>query len=82
MRASGKASAKGVAADISMDATQAEVQFEWWLNKRPGTGAVFHGVHLDYVPKKKLEFTGGITLDASEIDAQFGFVWAKNQNCC
>ncbi len=79
IRANGKASLGGASIDLSLDVTQAEVAFEWWLLKPPGTGAVFHGVHVDYQPKKKLAITGGLTLDATEIDAMASLVWHKGK---
>lgn len=79
VRVTGTAGAKGIAADISVDATQADVQLEWWLWKKPGTGAVFHGVHVDYQPRKKVEILGGLTLDGSEIDAQVSLAWVKSK---
>ncbi len=79
LRASGTASAAGAAIDASVDLTQMQVDYEWWLSKPPGTGAVLHGVHIDYKPKKKLDIAGSITLDGAEFDAVVNVIWNKGK---
>lgn len=79
LRASGTASAAGATIDASVDLTQTRVDFEWWLTKPAGTGAVLHGVHIDYKPKKKIDISGGITLDGAEFDALVNVAWRKGK---
>ncbi|MBI1320127.1 MAG: hypothetical protein GC168_14445 [Candidatus Hydrogenedens sp.] len=74
-RVSGSMSDGSISADVSVDATQTQIEFEWWLKKAKGIGAVLHGVHIDFTPKKRLQITGGVTLDATELSAAVDFSW-------
>jgi hypothetical protein len=75
LRASGSVTPAGISADIGVDATQAQIEFQWWLKKPPGIGTVLHGVHVDFVPKKHVKITGGVTLDATELTASVDLGW-------
>ncbi len=79
LRASGKAGLAGASVDLSIDLTQARVGFEWWLDKPPGVGAIFHGVHLEYKPKKAVNLTGNLTLDTAEFNAVADLAWQQQK---
>ena len=60
-------------ADAELDATQAEVGYQWWFLKPAGIGATCSGAHVEMVPGKTLKITGkaGVASSEFEIDARF-----------
>ena len=68
LRTPGKTVAEG-----ELDATQAEMAYQWWFAKPAGIGATCSGVHVELVPGKTLKITGkaGVASSEFDIEAQF-----------
>ena len=79
LRATGTASLAGASIDCFVDLTQANVGFEWWIDKPVGVGALFHAVHVDFKPRKSISISGNLTLDTSEFNAVVEVLWRKGK---
>jgi len=71
VQCSGQVSPNRYRFTLSGDATQAQVNFEWWLRKPVGTGAVFKEVTVDVRPKKSITIAAAAAVDASEVRGTF-----------
>lgn len=74
VQCSGQVSPNHYQFTLSGDATQAQINFEWWLRKPVGTGAVFKEVTVDVRPKKSISIAAAATVDASELRGTFDLV--------
>jgi len=63
-------------ADAELDATQAEMAYQWWFSKPAGIGATCSGGRVELVPGKTLKITGkaGVASSEFEVEAEFAAV--------
>jgi hypothetical protein len=69
MRANGKYRAGGLTMDMSLDATQAAVGFEWWFRKPVGVGTTVTSLNLDYAQNRSITFSGSVSVGTTPIAA-------------
>ncbi|MBI2433962.1 MAG: hypothetical protein HYV26_13930 [Candidatus Hydrogenedentes bacterium] len=62
--------------DVNMDATQAEIAYDWWLKKPRGGGATFNAFNVDIRPKKSIAIVGATAVDTAQISASLEFAHA------
>ncbi|MCX5772165.1 MAG: hypothetical protein NTZ09_18080 [Candidatus Hydrogenedentes bacterium] len=62
--------------DADVDATQAEVAYQWWFLKPAGIGARCSGAHIELLPGKTLKISGkvGVASSEFEVEGQFAAV--------
>lgn len=60
--------------DADLDATQADLAYQWWFSKPAGVGAACKGVRVELVPGKSLKVGGKAALASSEFDVEARFL--------
>ena len=63
---------------VAVDATQSQIDYDWWFRKPIGMGASISTLHFDMVPTKSIQISGSGTVDASKITATIGLSKIKN----
>jgi hypothetical protein len=62
---------------VDLDATQADIAFEWWFRKPPGTGAVAK-LNGTWIPRKSFKYTADADIAASKFAAEGNLIYAPN----
>ncbi len=62
-----------IVVDADVDATQADIQYEWWLRKDPGVGAIGH-IRAEIDPETKIRVTATANVASSQLDAELALV--------
>ncbi len=62
-----------------LDLTQAQVDFDWWLRKPIGVGAVIKGLKVEMFPNKRFTIHGEGAIDATKLKADFEFSWTNKK---
>lgn len=71
---SGRIAADRLEVDIvALDATQSQIDYDWWFRKPVGMGASINKLHFDMVPGKSIEISASGTVDASKITVAMDF---------
>lgn len=60
-------------ADVDVDATQADLAYQWWFLKPAGIGGTCSGAHVELVAGKTLKITGKAGVASSEFDIEAEF---------
>lgn len=75
VRCSGTASADRIVLEASADATEAQIEIEWWFRKPIGTGATIKSFKAVMVPNKSLDITGEASIDGTQLTANLQYLW-------
>ena len=62
------------ALDLTVDATQAEVDYQWWFRKPLGVGATINALNIDVKSGEAIRISSSAAVDASPLNAVFDFV--------
>ena len=54
--------------DAEVDATQAEIAYQWWFLKPPGIGAASRKIHMNVIPNRSITLTGRASVASSDLD--------------
>jgi len=65
--------------DGELDATQAEIEYQWWFRKPPGVGAAIQKMHAEIAPYKSIALKGNINLASSNLTAEARWACGKNK---
>lgn len=75
LRCHGTASPKKIVVEASADATEAQIEIEWWFRKPRGTGATIKAFKAEIIPKKSLKITGEASIDGTQLQANLLYLW-------
>jgi hypothetical protein len=56
--------------DGEFDATQAQVDYEWWFRKPPGVGASGREVHVEVAPQRAIAITGRVEVASTPVEVR------------
>ncbi|MBW7864941.1 MAG: AsmA-like C-terminal region-containing protein [Candidatus Hydrogenedens sp.] len=79
VRCSGTASANRIEVEASADATEAQIEIEWWFRKPIGTGATIKTFKAVMIPKKSLDITGEASIDGTQLTANLQYLWRNGK---
>lgn len=77
VRCSGKFAGNRLNLDATVEATQAQIEYEWWLRKPIGVGTTVHSLKLELVPNRTLKISGEANLDNCLLQGTFEWAWYK-----
>lgn len=63
--------------ELVLDVTQAQIGFDWWLRKPPGTGGAIEPLTIEFVPRKSITIKGNATVDVTPLTGVFDLVYAN-----
>ncbi|HPA41027.1 MAG TPA: hypothetical protein PKV69_03365 [Candidatus Hydrogenedentes bacterium] len=75
LRCHGTASPKKIVVEASADATEAQIEIEWWFRKPRGTGATIKAFKAEIIPRKSMKITGEASIDGTQLKADLLYLW-------
>lgn len=73
-RCTGTVTADKIHVAAMLDATQAQIDFDWWLRKPIGIGATVQSLDIDIELGKAIAIAGKGTIDTSQLEASFSML--------
>ncbi len=78
-RCSGTLASDRIQVSAVLDATQAQIDFDWWFRKPIGIGATVHAINVDIVPGETITITGKGAVDTSQLEASFSLLHLEDK---
>ncbi len=65
--------------DLTIDATQAELEHNWWFFKPAGIGATVKDLHVEIRPRETITLEGDLDLATSHASFNVGIQWHEGE---